>query len=362
MPVAAVGAAYFLLLTTWFLFVGLPNESGRIWHQLILIVCSAGLLGSVYFTFMMATRLPVWCTWCLAVHAINAVLFVAAVLASPRVMPHHARPIGGEVAYPSFVRASATLIAGLTVVSVFGLASFAYNMQLTARQFQLEYLKAANDVDYIQWQYSRQPRQNIEMSADDLIDGPADAPSTLVVYGDFECSKCNTFHQYTRRLRNLFPKSIRVVSRHYPMSQACNPHVTSQFHLFSCEAARVAMAVRRISTVAQALKYEDLLYKNQLRLDERPYAELAAAAGVDAGKLAEAVEDSALETLLTDAIKSAKLLGVDATPTIFLNGRRLSNWQIVTNDAKPRLDLAATDQLWRRLLNIESTSRPVSTR
>lgn len=46
----------------------------------------------------------------------------------------------------------------------------------------------------------------------------------------------------------------------------------------------------------------------------------------------------------------AREFGVDGTPALFLDGRELRPWCIWTDDPLPRIDVTATDDLWRFLL------------
>ncbi|MCA9255311.1 MAG: hypothetical protein KDA33_06720, partial [Phycisphaerales bacterium] len=47
-------------------------------------------------------------------------------------------------------------------------------------------------------------------------------------------------------------------------------------------------------------------------------------------------------------------LGVDGTPAIFLDGRRLSQWGLYTTDPPGRPDAKATLRLWSTLLGVSA--------
>lgn len=47
--------------------------------------------------------------------------------------------------------------------------------------------------------------------------GPADAPITLVEYGDYECPYCGRAHAVLRGLRERYGDELRVVFRHFPL-------------------------------------------------------------------------------------------------------------------------------------------------
>jgi len=45
--------------------------------------------------------------------------------------------------------------------------------------------------------------------------GPADAPVTVLEYGDYECPYCRAAARDVRRLLNLYPDMIRFVFRNF---------------------------------------------------------------------------------------------------------------------------------------------------
>jgi cyclophilin family peptidyl-prolyl cis-trans isomerase/protein-disulfide isomerase len=50
--------------------------------------------------------------------------------------------------------------------------------------------------------------------ADEWAKGPADAPTTIVIYNDFQCIECND--RVLNVLAEMHPKDVRLVYRHYP--------------------------------------------------------------------------------------------------------------------------------------------------
>ncbi len=51
--------------------------------------------------------------------------------------------------------------------------------------------------------------------ADDHVLGPADAPVTVLEYGDYECPYCRAAARDVHRLLNLYPDMIRFVFRNF---------------------------------------------------------------------------------------------------------------------------------------------------
>ncbi len=86
------------------------------------------------------------------------------------------------------------------------------------------------------------------------------------------------------------------------------------------------------------------------RLAERPYAEFAAAAGVDSIALNRAMADPATAARIAEDVALAARLGVNASGTVFFDGRRMAAWQIMDARDPSRADVAASLRLWEQLL------------
>lgn len=345
-PAAALGVAYFGALAAWLAFVGFPNRAGRAWHLVPLGVAAVGLCASANFMYVMAVHLPVWCTWCVAAHVVNALLFLAIVGGWPR--RSRAEAID-TIAYPTGGRALGVVAGCGAAVAVSLAIVIAVGAQLNAAQMQREFLKIGNNADYIAWRYSQTTPREIAVRPDDLTAGPADAAHTVVIFEDFQCTGCANFHRYSAQLLKRH-SNLRIVFKHYPMSRACNPHVREGFHYYACEAGQAAEAARMAGTPRQAHAFAARLFENFGRLDERPYAGLAAEAGIDGTKFAAAKASPEAAARVAEDIALAHELGVESTPAVFLNGRKLWNWHILTTDGRPNLDLEATEELWDRLV------------
>lgn len=346
-PTAAVGVGYFATLAVWFLVIGVPNRAGRLWHLFPSIFTTVGMCGSAWFVFVMAARLPVWCTWCVAGHSVNALLFIMTLVSWPRAV---AATPPDQPPYPTSMRAVSVLVGSVALVLILLLIGFAHRSQMIARTFQLQSLEATNNIEYVTWRHAQSPLQDIPLRDDEVGFGKPDAPFTLVVFSDFECAHCWEFHLNAVRLVSQFPETLRLVCKHFPASAQCNPYVGSGLHYFACDAAFAAEAARAAGSAKQWHEYLELLYRNRERFDESPYDELARRVGLDEGAFSAAMASEEVRRRVRDDIDLAHRLGVERTPGVFLNGRALANWRITTTDPEPKLDVEKTLALWERLL------------
>jgi hypothetical protein len=111
----------------------------------------------------------------------------------------------------------------------------------------------------------------------DHIKGQADAPVTLVEYGDYECPYCGAAHPIVNAIVEKFSKELRLVFRHFPMVQ---------IHPFA-EAA--AQAAEFASAHGRFWEMHDGLYENQENLGVPLLFALAEALGLPEDGLREAL-------------------------------------------------------------------------
>jgi protein-disulfide isomerase len=141
----------------------------------------------------------------------------------------------------------------------------------------------------------------------DHILGPADAPVTLVEYGDFECPFCGRSYPAVQQIRRELGDRLRFVFRHFPRPE--HPHARH-----AAEAAEAAAAQGHF------WQMHDLLFEHQSALEDKDLVGYAAAISLDVGRFEhELTTHVYLERVHAD-LQSAARNGVHGTPTFFING------------------------------------------
>ncbi len=151
--------------------------------------------------------------------------------------------------------------------------------------------------------------------------GPADAPIQVVVYGDYNCIHCRNFDPEALQLAEDFPGDVRVVFKFFPLDATCNPYMGREQISSSCVAAAAAFAAHQQD---RFLDFHLLLYEHfQNHAPARVLAN-AEEAGIDDVEafLTDLQSEDTARHIRRD-IDEAVQAGVQATPTVFVNGRRL---------------------------------------
>ncbi len=143
----------------------------------------------------------------------------------------------------------------------------------------------------------------------DHIRGPAQAPVTLLEYGDFECPYCGQAESVVRELLSDFG-DLRYVWRHLPLTDV------HQHADLAAEAAEAAAAQGRFWDM------HDLLLDHQDALSVRDLLGYAEQLGLDMDKFRAYLRKRKGASRLADDVESADRSQVSGTPTFFINGRR----------------------------------------
>ena len=164
----------------------------------------------------------------------------------------------------------------------------------------------------------------------DHIRGPADAPVTVVEYGDFECPYCG---QAEAVMRDLLAGhgDVRYVWRHLPLNDV---HPNAQLAAEAAEAA---------AEQGSFWDMHDLLLSHQSDLRPRDLVGYAEQLGLDVDRFRDHMRRSAGAEQIDQDVDSADLSGVSGTPTFFINGRRHNGaYDLPTLSAEVRVARART--------------------
>ena len=164
----------------------------------------------------------------------------------------------------------------------------------------------------------------------DHIRGPADAPVTVVEYGDFECPYCG---QAEAVMRDLLAGhgDVRYVWRHLPLNDV---HPNAQLAAEAAEAA---------AEQGSFWDMHDLLLSHQSDLRPRDLVGYAEQLGLDVDRFRDHMRRSAGAERIDQDVDSADLSGVSGTPTFFINGRRHNGaYDLPTLSAEVRVARART--------------------
>ena len=143
---------------------------------------------------------------------------------------------------------------------------------------------------------------------EDHVYGPADAGSTILVYGEFECPHCGRAHFQLKALReHLDELDARIVFRHFARDEV---------HPFS---VRAAMTAEAAGLQGRFWEMHDHLFENQHALELDDLRSHAQAIGLDVDRFMSDLSDDALLEKVNRQGAEAIAAGIESTPTLFIN-------------------------------------------
>lgn len=140
--------------------------------------------------------------------------------------------------------------------------------------------------------------------------GNADAPITLMEFGDYESMECAKANEVVKEIMEAFPKEVKFVFRHFPLLK---------FHQKAHKAAEASLAA------AQEGKFWEMhneLFAHQHSLGTISLKGHARDAGVTSKKFLEELINSHYGLYVQDDLRSGLDLGVTDVPAFFLNGKK----------------------------------------
>jgi protein-disulfide isomerase len=159
--------------------------------------------------------------------------------------------------------------------------------------------------------------------------GPKDARVTIVEFSDFQCPYCRIGAMFLNSVLNRYPKDVRLVFRAYPLDPSCNASVQHSMHPVACLTARTAFCARKQGKFKDA--YE-AFFEHQSELSATGNGqpiELAAKAGVDKAQLQSCEGSPEIGMAIARDIEEGNRLGVQSTPTFFVNGHKVEGvWPV----------------------------------
>ena len=155
--------------------------------------------------------------------------------------------------------------------------------------------------------------------------GTPGAPVVMVVFTDFQCPNCREEAKVLRQnVAKSFSDKVRVYFKNYPLEQ---------IHPWAKPAALAGRCVFRQQPTA-FWDFHDWIFEHQPEITadnlKTKVIGWAGEKNLDQTKLGQCIDSKATENDVNREIAEGRLLEVNGTPTLFINGRRLQGavpWQ-----------------------------------
>lgn len=177
------------------------------------------------------------------------------------------------------------------------------------------------------------PVASVDRVADgDWVSGNRESKTVLVEFSDLQCPACKAFFPAVKKLAKNHPDDLAIVYRHFPLKQI---HRNAQ---------RAAQFAEAAGLQSKFWEFHDKLFDEQSDWSSAgdpssKFRDYASALGLDSAKLATDANTQAAKDAVAADVKSGNAAAVNATPTFFLNGQRVSGFKS-TDDFVKRVEEA----------------------
>jgi protein-disulfide isomerase len=137
--------------------------------------------------------------------------------------------------------------------------------------------------------------------------GSADAPIMLVEYADYECPYCQQVQPAIDKVIDEYKGKVALVFKDTPLPMHAH-------------AAKAAEASRCAESQGKFWEYHDMLFAKK-QLDPTQLKEYARDLKLDSAAFDKCLDSGARTELINAQLNEAQSLGIQGTPTFFVNGR-----------------------------------------
>jgi protein-disulfide isomerase/uncharacterized membrane protein len=324
-PISAYGLFLFLLVLFTILVADYAAGEYHVTGLLIILpIVVLSVLADVVLAGVMVW-LQTFCLLCVATYLVNLLLMLTLYFWY-RSLTHEGFSL--KKAYGSLMmkesdsspkKAVASLYVLFVFLLCFSVFSTSYVLQIKtypARQAQEQMQKAIAA-------FFMQVPEKLDLPISKLRIGPESVKVQIVVFTDFLCSACYQFFQLEKELHAKYGEKISIIYYNYPLDRSCNKSLSQTLYNGSCIASQAMLSAASLSIL------KEYVSKHYSRYDEfhGQYSKdkaVAVADGLVAKQLfQQELDGETTKQIVQRDIELARKLNINATPTLFINGRRM---------------------------------------
>ncbi len=154
--------------------------------------------------------------------------------------------------------------------------------------------------------------ETLQVLPTDRVQGPADAPVTIIEFSDFQCPYCKKASEVLKEVLAVYPNKIRFAYKEFPLIQI---HQNAQ---------PAAMAAECAGDQGKFWEMHDMLFGNQDKLDKDSLAKYANRLKLNIADFNSCLSSEKNKAKIEADSKLAADFGVSGTPAFFINGQLMN--------------------------------------
>ena len=320
-PLALWGAIFYGTLA----LLGLGSlifrrDCGQAFLRWALFLAVLGLAVDLYLAHIMIFRIRTTCGLCIATYGINLAIIIGLAKSAwgasePRIPLLSIFPGAGhgqstELYLRNVIKG--LLIGAILLSAVIAIAGSQFLVRSLTGNDRERLVKVTENL-------LRQTPQSIKVKNRPFI-GSEDAKITVVEFSDFRCPYCSKASKYLKLAGSGNHDKARFVFRHYPLDTSCNQRLKSNIHPGACLLAEGAVCAHEQD---KFWDFHDIAFETGGEISSAVVQDIAVSIGLNSEAFTGCMVSGRGRRIVAEDIAAAANAGVTATPTIFINGRRL---------------------------------------
>jgi protein-disulfide isomerase len=164
------------------------------------------------------------------------------------------------------------------------------------------------------------PRVRVNL-ADAAIQGPSEAPVTVVEFSDYQCPACRRNHETMKKILETYRDRVQYAYKDFPLRS----------HRWAAKAAEGARCAGEQHKFAE---FQDMLFNGDQEPAPDQMEVYALEMGLDSVQFRQCLDSGKYRSAVEKSIEDGKSIGVNSTPTLVVNGRILTGGQTIESLSK----------------------------
>ncbi len=332
-PIASIGIFFYVWV---FLTMQIFIEAGKSYYKnLVLILFPLFILSVIFDLILLGIMIysKIFCLLCLITYIINIIiLFLLAVMYKNKKSSDNVSFVSSvkfflkdlnisedkRFSFGSYIYFTSVLFLFIVSFTLYFNEKYIYsNPSNIATQQKMDY-------------YSDLKPASIQFPKNNLVMGNPDAKVKIHIFTDPQCPACKTLFNHVKSIMPKHSKDIFIQFYFYPLDATCNKGLKTEMHKGACNISRVFYAAGESNLFNNAINYHYSKYSEIAKLCEvkASPAELASSLFSNNNEetlVQQNIKNDSVEKQLLSDIDFAETIGVDYTPTIFINGKKVEN-------------------------------------
>lgn len=134
----------------------------------------------------------------------------------------------------------------------------------------------------------------------------------IAIYSDYECPYCGRLEPLLQQVLDKYPNDVKVVAKNFPLN----------FHKNARKAATAALAAH---DQGRFWDFHAKLFENLSSLSDEKIQSIAQELQLDMPRFNNKIKDIKIQQFIDRDIEEGRRIGVQGTPSIFINGKPLKD-------------------------------------